>query len=90
MPNDAKMGLVLGVGVVIVIAVVFFHKEPTAASPLGIEPATAAVNAPRPPASESSRDRTVKGKPTQREAATSASSPADQSAPTQEAETEQP
>ncbi len=33
MPNDAKLGLVLGVGLVITVAVVFFHKEPVAARP---------------------------------------------------------
>ncbi len=28
MPNDAKLGLVVGVGLVIAIGVVFFRKEP--------------------------------------------------------------
>jgi nucleoid-associated protein YgaU len=28
MPNDAKLGLILGVGVVIAVAVVFFQKDP--------------------------------------------------------------
>ena len=32
MPNDAKLGLVLGVALVLVIAVVFFRKEPSAAA----------------------------------------------------------
>jgi hypothetical protein len=27
MPNDGKLGLVLGVGLVIAVAVMFFHKE---------------------------------------------------------------
>jgi nucleoid-associated protein YgaU len=32
MPNDAKLGLVLGVGLVVVIAVIFFRKEPADAA----------------------------------------------------------
>jgi hypothetical protein len=31
MPNDAKLGLVAGVGLVLAIGVVFFHKDPPAA-----------------------------------------------------------
>ncbi len=31
MPNDAKLGLVLGVAIVVVIALVFFRAEPIAA-----------------------------------------------------------
>lgn len=30
MPNDAKLGLVVGVGLTIAVAVVFFSKEPEA------------------------------------------------------------
>ncbi len=30
MPNDAKLGLVVGVGLTIAVAVVFFSKEPAA------------------------------------------------------------
>lgn len=30
MPNDAKLGLVVGVGLVMVVAVVYFRKDPTA------------------------------------------------------------
>lgn len=33
MPNDAKLGLVLGVAIVVVIALVFFRSEPVAARP---------------------------------------------------------
>jgi nucleoid-associated protein YgaU len=33
MPNDAKLGLVVGVALVVVIAVVFFRREPAAADP---------------------------------------------------------
>lgn len=54
MPNDAKLGLVLGVGLVIAVAVVFFHKDAVAARPGGgagtsINPA--AVDNAAPPAS---------------------------------------
>jgi nucleoid-associated protein YgaU len=40
MPNDAKLGLVVGVGLVIVIAVTFFRREPAEVA------ATAAVSPP--------------------------------------------
>lgn len=33
MSNDAKFGLVVGVGLVIAIGVVFFHKEPPSTEP---------------------------------------------------------
>ncbi len=51
MPNDAKLGMIIGVGLVIAIAVVFFRKE-GAAAPAGAEAATTAVNA-LPPTSSS-------------------------------------
>ena len=35
MPNDAKLGLVAGVVVVILIAVVFFRKDVAEANPVG-------------------------------------------------------
>src|SRR5262245_28347355 len=38
MPNDAKLGLVLGVALVLVIAVVFFRKEPAAAQGTSLLP----------------------------------------------------
>jgi hypothetical protein len=41
MPNDAKLGLVIGVAVVVVIAVVFFRKDQAGATPAR-EPAPAA------------------------------------------------
>jgi nucleoid-associated protein YgaU len=34
MPNDAKLGLIVGVGLVITVAVVFFRKDPLAAQPV--------------------------------------------------------
>ena len=55
MSKDAKLGLVIGIAVVIVIAVVFFRREPTAAKagtetaavkPKGVVPA---FNAPAVP-----------------------------------------
>jgi nucleoid-associated protein YgaU len=45
MPNDAKLGLVVGVGLVIVIAVVFFRREPAAAD-TGQEAAAAVTPTP--------------------------------------------
>jgi nucleoid-associated protein YgaU len=42
MTKDAKLALVIGIGVVIVIAVVFFRKEPTPAKAAS-EPTAAAV-----------------------------------------------
>jgi hypothetical protein len=44
MPNDAKLGLVVGVGVVIAIAVLFFQKEGESGLPLSGGAAAAAVN----------------------------------------------
>jgi nucleoid-associated protein YgaU len=42
MTKDAKLGLVIGIGLVIVIAVVFFRKDPSAAKAAN-EPTAAAV-----------------------------------------------
>ena len=49
MPNDAKLGLVVGVGLVIAVAVVFFRKEAPAGHPAstGIAP-TPALTPPLP------------------------------------------
>jgi nucleoid-associated protein YgaU len=44
MPNDAKLGLVLGVGIVIAVAAVFFRKEAAAALPAPARGTAAAVN----------------------------------------------
>jgi len=58
MPTDARLGLVVGVALVVVIAVVFFRKDPQPDSAAG---AAAAVNpAPPPPPS----GRPVKARPT--------------------------
>ena len=48
MPNDAKLGLVVGVGLVIAVAVLFFRKETPAGGPAG-EPAPAGIVRPMPP-----------------------------------------
>jgi phage tail protein X len=53
MPNDAKLGLIVGVGVVIAVAVVFFHKEPGAPGPNE-----------SPPAAVGDPTRPVKARPT--------------------------
>jgi nucleoid-associated protein YgaU len=42
MPKDAKFGLVVGTGLVLLIAILFFRKEPAAARP-GADPASVAV-----------------------------------------------
>jgi hypothetical protein len=47
MPNDAKLGLVVGVGLVISIAVVFFQKEPEGVPPG--QPASVVARPPVPP-----------------------------------------
>ena len=39
MPNDAKLGLMVGVGLVVVIGFVFFRKEPATAHPGEATPA---------------------------------------------------
>src|SRR3954454_24806691 len=48
MPNDAKLGLVVGVGLVIAVAVVFFRKEApvTGAAPGAVQPSPANTPAP--------------------------------------------
>jgi hypothetical protein len=64
MPNDAKLGLVAGVTIVIVVAAVFFRKEPGLSAPRAA--ASAAVAAPTHSMSrslkrESVADGTVNG-----------------------------
>jgi 5'-nucleotidase / UDP-sugar diphosphatase len=49
MPNDAKLGLVVGMGLVIAVAVLFFHKEGPVGSSAS-EPAPAGIVRPIPPA----------------------------------------
>jgi hypothetical protein len=65
MPNDAKFGLVLGVGVVVAVAVIFFRKESAASPPLAREATAASVSAPKaPPEGGGSLLRPVRAKPT--------------------------
>ena len=61
MPNDAKLGLLFGVGVVIAVAAVYFRKDTAAAPGPAGEPA-AAVQAPTAPAAGATR--VAKGKTT--------------------------
>jgi hypothetical protein len=50
MANDAKLGLVLGVAIVIVIALVFFRSDPAASANAGKkDPAPATQIAPPAP-----------------------------------------
>jgi nucleoid-associated protein YgaU len=46
MPNDAKLGLVLGTGLVIIIAVVFFRRDSATAREGPEQPAAAAAVSP--------------------------------------------
>lgn len=66
MPKDAKLGLVVGIGLVILIAVVFFRKE-TGPVPGG---SAAAVSAAGPSSSPTPRGqyRPVRAKPAERTA----------------------
>ena len=49
MPNDAKLGMVFGVGLVIIVAVIFFRKDTTAADAFATIPKSApAVTQPPP------------------------------------------
>ena len=47
MPNDAKLGLIIGVGLVIAVAVVFFRKDP-ASGPHSISETTITTSAVSP------------------------------------------
>jgi hypothetical protein len=63
MPNDAKLGLIAGVALVIGVAVIYFHNDLTAAKTPG-DAAAATVVGPTtaPPAPGHSTTRPVKGK----------------------------
>jgi len=68
MTNDAKLGLVIGMGLVIGVAVVFFHKDMAAANPVSDQAATN-VNPyiPPPPALPRDQYRPVKARTMVRE-----------------------
>jgi nucleoid-associated protein YgaU len=64
MPNDVKLGLVIGVGLVIAVAVIFFRKDSSAAAlpPDGaaaIPPGSAPQGPPPPQPSHAARFRPV-------------------------------
>jgi nucleoid-associated protein YgaU len=64
MPNDAKLGLVVGVGLVIAVAVLFFRKDTPYGTPNG-DPAPAGIVRPFPlPPSSSASSRTAQARPT--------------------------
>lgn len=65
MPNDAKLGLVAGLALVITVAVVYFrHDAPGSGNPTG-EPAASVKSAPLAPAvSAPEPNRIAKGKTT--------------------------
>jgi nucleoid-associated protein YgaU len=64
MPNDAKLGLVVGVGVVITVAAVFFRKEAIPSLPGTGSASAASVGSPKPPSPATPRtpSRPVKGR----------------------------
>jgi hypothetical protein len=49
MPNDAKLGLVLGIGLVVIIGMVFFRADPPVSGTN--PPPTTGINSPIDPAS---------------------------------------
>jgi hypothetical protein len=65
MPNDAKLGLLCGVGIVITISVVFFRNGSPGSAPAGKATAAAVGSAKelQPPATPGS-NRSLKAKPT--------------------------
>jgi nucleoid-associated protein YgaU len=64
MPNDAKLGLVVGVGLVIAVAVLFFRKDTPYGTPNG-DPAPAGIVRPFPlPPSSNASSRTAQARPT--------------------------
>src|ERR1700722_10685916 len=68
MPNDAKLGLVAGVGLLIVVAVVFFRKELTPGATSLDPPPTHGIQLPAPPAPPPANNRVVSASPTSRSA----------------------
>jgi hypothetical protein len=63
MPNDAKLGLIAGVALVIGVAVIYFHNDLTAAkTPSDAAAATVVGPTAAPPAPGRSTTRQVKGK----------------------------
>ena len=65
MPNDAKLGLVVGMGLVITVAVLFFRKDASAGAASG-DPAPAGIVRPMPPTPRPDSVRTALARPTAR------------------------
>lgn len=68
MPNDAKVALVIGVGIVIAVAIVFFHKDLVTQPLPDDKPPASVVNPPaQPPAGPGNgQRRPAPGRPTSR------------------------
>ena len=66
MPNDAKLAMVIGVGIVVAVAIVFFHKDLVNGRGPGDRPPANGVNPPGgdPAAPASGPRRLVAGQPT--------------------------
>jgi nucleoid-associated protein YgaU len=66
MPNDAKLALVLGVGIVVAVAIVFFHKDIVNGYGSGDRPPANGVNSPGadPAAPADGSRRVLAGRPT--------------------------
>jgi hypothetical protein len=65
MSNDAKLGLIVGVGVVLAIAFTFYRQEAMPNLPFTGSAAAAAVGAPKVvPAASQGANRRVRGRPT--------------------------
>jgi nucleoid-associated protein YgaU len=74
MPNDAKLALAIGLGLVVAVAVIFFRKDLAAARPAGDKPPASVVNPP--PALPPSPTPRVQGYPTQARTASRQAAPA--------------
>lgn len=64
MPNDAKLGMVIGIGLVLLIAVVFFRKNAPAYGPQPPAPAAVGVPGATPPAASREWGGYAPGSPT--------------------------
>jgi nucleoid-associated protein YgaU len=62
MPNDAKLGLVVGVGLVIAVAVVFFPKDQSSSLPWAVETASSVRAATTSPLVSGGARRPVEAK----------------------------
>jgi hypothetical protein len=56
MPNDAKLGLAIGVGLVIAVAVIFFQRELVNSQPAQEKAAASVVSPTSPPARRAPRN----------------------------------